>query len=161
MEGTTSSSNVPYIRNTHLSNTMEAHLSEFLSDVSHIVNHCIPNELHQQSLPYGTCPVHLQTTNQYPRLRPDAPPLHKHQVALRSTSPSGDSDDDMHALYATSNLHINKCDGGRKLGSCTVHTCHVVEKSSFYSADDEHNERIKYLLKHRGLVVFPNEKGHG
>jgi hypothetical protein len=34
-----------------------------------------------------------------------------------------------------------------------------VDKLLSYSADDEHNERIEYLLKHRGLVVFPNEKG--
>ena len=138
---------------------MEAPLSELLSDVSHIVYHCLPNELQQQSLPYGTCPVDWQTTYQYPRLRPDAPSLCIHQVALRSTGLSDDNDDDMHALCATSNLHIDKCDGGGMLGSCTVHTCHEVDKSLSYSADDENNERIEYLLKHRGLVVFPNEKG--
>ena len=42
-------------------------------------------------------------------------------------------DDDMHALYATSNLHMDKCDDGGMLRSCTVHTCHEVDKS----ADDE------------------------
>jgi hypothetical protein len=151
----TLSSNIPYIRNAQLSNTMEEPLSHFLSDVSHIVNHCLPSELQQQSLPYGSCPVDWQSTYQYPRLRSDAPRLSIHQVALRSTGSSGDNDDDMRALYATSNLHIDKCDGGGMLGSCTVHTCHEVESLS--STTDE--ERIQYLLKHRGLVVFPNEKG--
>ena len=154
-DGTTSSSNVPYIRNAQLSNTMEEPLSHFLSDVSHIVNHCLPSELQRQSLPYGSCPVDWQSTYQYPRLRSDAPRLSIHQVALRSTGSSGDNDDDMRALYATSNLHIDKCDGGGMLGSCTVHTCHEVESLS--STTEE--ERIQYLLKHRGLVVFPNEKG--
>ena len=93
-DGTTSSSNIPYIRNTHLSNTMEEPLSDFLSDVSHIVNHCLPSELQQQSLPYGSCPVDWQSTYQYPRHRPDAPSLHIHQVALRSTGLSDDNDDD-------------------------------------------------------------------
>ena len=76
-------------------------MSELLSDVSHIVYHCLPNELQQQSLPYGTCPVDWQTTYQYPRHRPDAPSLCIHQVALRSTGLSDDNDDDMHALFAT------------------------------------------------------------
>lgn len=134
---------------------MELSLCKVLSDVSCVINHCLPKELAQQSIPYGACPLDWRTAYQYPRLLPGTPQLKIHQVALRTPVSRNNGDDDLRALHAISDLHIDKVDGGGTFGSCTIHTCHEVDKSLCSTT----HKRTKYLLQHRGLVVFPNEKG--
>ena len=58
------------------------------------------------------------------------------------------------ALCTQCPICIDACDGGGTFGSCTVHTCHKVE--GLPSPDDA---TTNYLLKHRGLVVFPKKRG--
>ena len=115
---------IPYPRNETISDALEPYLTEFLSDVSEVLHAALPKGALQDHEVEGGCPVEATRCYQYPRLRSETPPLSSHQVVIRGVRRSGGSrdDSDMTAYMSTSDLHLDPCDGGGRIGSCTIHT---------------------------------------
>jgi len=149
---------VPFPRNVQLSTAVEPCLTQFMSDVSHVLHHVLPAATMQaHASPIG-CPEEASRAYQYPRLRVDAPPLRSHQVVLRGSIPDVQTgmDADEQALHALSDLHTDPWDGGGDLGSCTVYVCSEARKGVHGSPSLSREEE---LLAHRGVAVFPSHCG--
>ena len=145
---------IPYPRNAPTSDALEPYLTEFLSDVSEVLHAALPEGALQDHEVEGGCPVEATRCYQYPRLRSGTPPLSSHQVVIRGVRRSGGSrdDEDMTAYMSTSDLHLDPCDGGGRIGSCTIHTCH---HNSHVHSTTESGEPLRM----RGLAVFPSRTG--
>ena len=150
---------IPYPRNAPISDALEPYLSEFLSDVSEVLHASLPEGTLQEHEVDGRCPVEATRCYQYPRLRPGAPPLSSHQVVIRGVRRSSGSRDDQDgaAYMSTSDLHLDPCDGGGRIGSCTIHTCH--HNSHVHPEATERATERKEHLRMRGLAVFPSRTG--
>lgn len=147
---------VPFSRNPEASTAVEPCLTNFMSDVSHVLHQVLPAAvMHAHASPSG-CPREVSCAYQYPCLRSDAPPLSSHQVVLRGSIPydmeSSSVDSDERARQALSDLHIDPWDGGGDLGTCTVHVCSEAHGGRAFPRDIE-------LLAHRGNAVFPHPNG--
>jgi hypothetical protein len=149
---------VPYVRNPAMTQALEAPLSEFMSNVSDVLHGALPQRVLQaQGSVQSSCPERVREAYQYPRLRKGSGHLHSHQVVMRSPAHGATQDeDDMLAMRAISDLHIDPWDGGGNLGSCTVHTCSTVQDQA---SPGENGSREAHLLLHRGIVVFPEREG--
>ena len=145
---------IPYPRNAPTSDALEPYLTEFLSDVSVVLHAALPQGAMQDHAVEGACPIEATRCYQYPRLRSGTPPLSSHQVVIRGVRRSGGSrdDQDMTAYMSTSDLHLDRCDGGGRIGSCTIHTCH---HNSHVHSTTESGEPLRM----RGLAVFPSRTG--
>ena len=102
--------------------------------------------------------------------------MHSHQVALRRPNAFGEPrprseptlddeprseprtepplDDDVLTWLASADLHVDPWDGGGGLGSCTLYSCLPLSDSC-----PPLTERMRHLLLHRGLAVFPRRDG--
>ena len=108
-----------------MSSALEPAMSAFLSDVSEVLHATLPEGTLQDHEVDGRCPAEASRCYQYPKLRPGVKPLSSHQVAIRG--PRGRAsmhESDREAYMSTSDLHLDPCDGGGRIGSCTIHTCH-------------------------------------
>lgn len=147
-------SNVPFSRSPDLSDKMEPLLSSFLSGVASVVNVAFGDEVcRSHTVPAG-CPTHIAASYQYPRLVKGTPPLMSHQVAIRGPT----SNSDLDVFCSVSDLHVDRCDGGGTLGSCTVHTC-LPAFANGEVVDGGVDIAIDGRLAARGLAVFPGCTG--
>ena len=150
-------SSVPYVRNEELSCAFEKQLGEFMSDVSVVLHSALPCAvLRSQGKGYGASSAAERAVYQYPRLRDGVPPLHSHQVVLRGpTAHSETTRSDVRAWLSASDLHVDPWDGGGELGTCTVYSCQLKTACSAQLLTG----RVRDLLLHRGLAVFPDHNG--
>ena len=138
---------VPFARNTKMSSVMEPPLTEFMSSVSSVMHHAVGEHVcAPHKIPRG-CPAYVARAYQYPTLHPGTPPLMSHQVVVRGPATNGDVD----ALMSVSDLHIDACDGGNPLGSCTIHTC----SPSCHTLPEPSPRHLAL----RGQAVFPTREG--
>ena len=147
---------IPYSRNACMSSALEPALSSFLSDVSEVLHATLPEGTLQDHEVDGRCPAEASRCYQYPKLRPGVEPLSSHQVAIRG--PRGRAsmhESDREAYMSTSDLHLDPCDGGGRIGSCTIHTCHPNTPDAPWAAATESREQLRL----RGLAVFPSRTG--
>ena len=145
---------VPYPRNQSTSDELEPCLSEFMSDVSEVLHVALPEVPWEDHEVDHACPPEAIRCYQYPQLRPGAPPLSSHQVVIRGPRGLGGGashEQDRAAYMSTSDLHLDPCDGGGRIGSCTIHTCH--------NNTHMHPPESKEQLHMRGLAVFASRSG--
>ena len=50
---------------------------------------------------------------------------------------------DREAYMSTSDLHLDPCDGGGRIGSCTIHTCHLNIPDAPSVAATESKEQLR------------------
>ena len=148
--------NVPFPRNSALSDLIEPHLGDFMSDVSRVVHGVLANGgVHPVAL-HGMLEMRLARAYQYPRLRMDAGCIPSHQVVIRGPKfkPDRGHSEDFEAFLSASDLHTDPWDGGGELGSCTVHTCRRVAGTELVESQQEQRH-----LRLRGLACFPTAGG--
>ena len=148
---------LPFPRNPVESEALEEMLSEFISDVSAVVNHVLPDHVVASHAPLSKSARLVEDAYQYPKLRDDAGYFRSHQVVIRGPRSAGgvdvtNAEMDREAYMSVSDLHVDAWDGGGSLGACTVHTCRRANEDDDTKEDGE-------LLKCRGLAVFPRKWG--
>jgi hypothetical protein len=147
---------LPFPRNPVESDAFEDMLSDFISDVSAVVNHVLPYHVVASHAPLAKDARMVENAYQYPRLREDAGYFRSHQLVMRGPRHAGvdvtNAQLDRDAYMSVSDLHVDSWDGGGSLGACTVHTCRRAHL-------DDHTEVDEELLRCRGLAVFPRKWG--
>ena len=110
---------LPYIRNEDMTAETEPLLTEFMSDVSSVLHHALPEHMFEgHKVPSG-CPPHVADAYQYPRLRKGTPPLSSHQLVIRGP----ETFSDLSAYLSVSDLHLDTWDGVGGVGY--LHCAHM------------------------------------
>jgi hypothetical protein len=147
---------LPFPRNPVESDAFEPLLSDFISDVSEIMNLVLPGKVLKAQTPLSSNASQVENAYQYPKLRNGAGFFRSHQVVIRGPRHAGlgvsNAAMDEDAYMSVSDLHVDTWDGGGELGACTVHTCQRAPNSI-------HDDVDKELLRCRGLAVFPKKWG--
>ena len=147
---------IPYPRNESMSDALEPVLSKFLSDVSDVLHVALPEGSMQDHEVDGRCPRQAINCYQYPRLQPGVPPLSSHQVVIRGPRRGASRDEsDRQAYMSISDLHVDPCDGGGRIGTVTVHTCHPHAGNAPMTGSADSREQLSL----RGIAVFPRRHG--
>ena len=150
---------IPFPRNECMSDALEPVLSTFVSDVSEVLHVALPEGSMQDHEVDGRCPAQAINCYQYPKLQPGVPPLSSNQVVIRGPRRGACRDEsDRQAYMSVSDLHVDPCDGGGRIGTVTVHTCHPHNPHTGNAPMTGLAESSEQLSL-RGIAVFPRRHG--